>query len=215
MPSRLTIAFWLAGAALFQSCASGPAAVSLDEVARWFSGSYSNRKQAELLPQDFDEQRLTVVRVWEGRGDGPWLYARFETKDGRLLRHCVYRLRSDGDQRGLRVVLEVYDVPGDPGRFAGIAAHPEHFVSLRREDLTLVEPCSITLLKQQGAWVGGTQGRACAERPGAKYTTRIVRLFEDRFESWLRGFDARGEQVFGATAGAHVFDKTSGKIEGS
>jgi hypothetical protein len=36
---------------------------------------------------------------------------------------------------------------------------------------------------------------------------------ETTLESWDRGFDAGGEQVWGATAGGYVFEKLDGEPE--
>ncbi|MCA8969731.1 MAG: chromophore lyase CpcT/CpeT [Planctomycetes bacterium] len=201
METRVRVAVWAVWAASAAGCASSPGATSLDEVALWWCGSFSNRQQAELFPQDFEELELTVRELWPGRTDGPWLHLE-ERKKGRAhVREQIYRLRSMDEVGGSRVRVDVFTKP------AGTASLQE----LRPERLEPLPGCAMELLEQQSAWVGGTRGRACANSSGAAYTTTLMRLFENRFETWYRGFDARGEQVFGPTAGAYVFEKVTGR----
>lgn len=53
---------------------------------------------------------------------------------------------------------------------------------------------------------GATVGRACISTlAGAAYATSEVLVSEDRLVTWDRGFDAAGQQVWGATAGGYIF----------
>jgi len=44
---------------------------------------------------------------------------------------------------------------------------------------------------------------------GAAYATSEVRLTLARMESWDRGFDRPGTQVWGATEGPYIFERVS------
>ena len=58
--------------------------------------------------------------------------------------------------------------------------------------------------------MGGTRGEGCASNlRGAAYATSEVVIMPGRIESWDRGFDAEGHQVWGAEKGAYVFVRKS------
>jgi len=65
------------------------------------------------------------------------------------------------------------------------------------------------------AWIddhfeGGTREQECeSSLSGASYATSQVTIFEDRLESWDQGYNAAGQQVWGAVDGPYVFDRKS------
>lgn len=68
--------------------------------------------------------------------------------------------------------------------------------------------CHVVLSRKGDVFEGGTEGKDCASSMnGASYATSEVILHGERIESWDRGFDAADQQVWGATAGAYVFDR--------
>jgi hypothetical protein len=75
------------------------------------------------------------------------------------------------------------------------------------DSLLLREGCTVALERApDGAFVGGTVGTGCrSSLRGAAYATSEVRIDPDGIESWDRGFDPHGNQVWGATAGPYVF----------
>ena len=73
-------------------------------------------------------------------------------------------------------------------------------------DVSEREGCTVFLTWNGDEFVGSTRGEACSSNlGGASYATSEVILRADSLESWDRGFDANGLQVWGATAGAYVF----------
>lgn len=171
-------------------------------------GSFSTAAQAKALPNDFFDIRLEVRRIWPARTDGCWLYV--EQASARSLekpyRQRVYRLQEQGYSGA---TSEVYTLPGRALDWAGAWREPERFARMMPADLALRSGCTIHLKRQDGVWVGGTRGRGCeSSLRGAAYATSIVRVLENRVESWDRGFDRSGEQVWGSSAGAYVFERT-------
>ena len=76
--------------------------------------------------------------------------------------------------------------------------------------LLAVRPgCSVVLrYAGPGRMTGSTQGDGCASAlRGAAYATSEVTLTAGELESWDRGFDAKGNQVWGSTKGAYRFVK--------
>ena len=68
--------------------------------------------------------------------------------------------------------------------------------------------CTVWLEADENGYAGGTEGIECSSSlGGAAYATSEVRLSETKIESWDQGWDRDGNQVWGATSGAYVFDR--------
>ncbi len=196
-------------AAAITGCASRASAppardAAVDLVASFLTGTFDSADQAASDPSYFDV-RLVTVPLWTERTDGRWLYVEqaISSAADRPYRQRVYRVWRDQDS-----VLrsDVYTLP-EPGALAGAWRTPERLGALTPEMLTLRDGCSIVLEAVRfGEFVGQTLGSGCSSSlSGASYATSEVRLRPDRVESWDRGFDDSGEQVWGATDGAYVF----------
>ncbi len=185
---------------------AGP--TDLAQLTDWMTGTFSSAGQAQADPNNYRDIRLRMVRIWPDRAGGPWLYVEqaAAAAPDRPYRQRVYRLalRDDG-----ALESQVYELPGDPLRFAGWHVAPTLFDALSPTDLAKKEGCTVVLRRRgDGVFVGGTQGRACpSSLHGAAYTTSEVTISPDRIVSWDRGFDTDGRQVWGATAGGYVFVK--------
>jgi hypothetical protein len=177
-----------------------------EELVAWMTGWFSSAEQAALLPDDYFDIRLFMVPIWTDRTDGPWLYVEQAAASAlqRPYRQRVYHLVATED--GVR--SDVYELPGDPLVFAGDWRTPERFVALGPDELVPRTGCSIFLERTADGYRGSTvEGDCPSTLAGASYATSEVVISEDVLESWDRGFDAHGEQVWGATAGAYVFVK--------
>ena len=68
------------------------------------------------------------------------------------------------------------------------------------------EGCEVYLKWVDDHFEGSTLGEGCESTlGGASYATSEVYLGADLIESWDRGFDAAGVQVWGAEEGAYEF----------
>ncbi len=177
------------------------------EVARLLGGSFSSAAQAGEDPDYFDI-RLHVVPIWTERADGPWLYVEQAASRSldRPYRQRVYRVMP-GDAASVR--SRVYELPGDPLRFAGAWRAPRPLDRLTPSDLVPMEGCDVVLSRgEDGAWCGGTVGEGCAtEWGGAAYATSVVELEPGGMTSWDRGWSAEGVQVWGAVKGPYRFTR--------
>jgi hypothetical protein len=81
--------------------------------------------------------------------------------------------------------------------------------NLTSDSLYLKEGCAVVLRRVSAdAFEGGTVGKTCSsELRGAAYATSEVRLTPDVLVTWDRGYDAAGNQVWGATEGGYFFKK--------
>ncbi|MFI4855980.1 MAG: chromophore lyase CpcT/CpeT [Phycisphaerales bacterium JB065] len=180
----------------------------LDRLAADMTGSFSSAKQAENDPDYFDI-RLEMVEIWPDRdADAVWLYVEQATATAlnRPYRQRVYRLSAAGDNQ---FISAVYELPGDPLAFAGWWRTPERFEgTLSPDDLTELTGCAVTLEfdDSSNTFTGSTGIGTCQSTlRGAAYVVSEVTVYPDRLVTWDRGFDADGEQVWGATSGGYEF----------
>lgn len=179
---------------------------SLSVLRDSMTGSFSSAAQHQAEPDTFFDIRLEVVEIWLDRDDGPWLYVE-QAAASRLespYRQRIYHLQSHPDGT---LSSTVYELPGDPLRFAGAWREPQRFAALSPSDLEERIGCVITLRRQlDGRFVGSTSGKECRSTlRGATYATSEVEITENLLLSWDRGFDADDAQVWGATEGGYRF----------
>ena len=185
---------------------AGPPAADLDQLAAWMSGSFSSQDQAGADP-DYRDIRLHMAPIWKDRADGHWLYVEqaVASSADTPYRQRIYRVtaRPDGSFESA-----VFKLPGDPLKYAGAWNNPSMFAELKPSDLEPRTGCSIVLVKKDGAFEGSTAGKECpSDLRGAAYATSQVRIEASRMVSWDRGFDEKGEQVWGATKAGYEFKK--------
>ena len=194
----------LAAACTSPQAVESPKEAQLQELATWMTGSFSSSAQALADPENYFDIRLEMAPIWEDRADGPWLYIEqaAATALERPYRQRIYRLAIDG----ATIRSDVYTLPGDALAYAGAWQEPERFHAFTPAELDLRSGCSIYLTLQGNAYMGSTRGNGCSSfLADAAYATSIVSIGPDILESWDRGFDASGQQVWGAEKGAYLF----------
>jgi hypothetical protein len=161
----------------------------------WLSGPDS------VAPADTTPVVLRLVPIWAGRPGERWLYGEFSSPDGdsRPFRQRVYRIGEGGG----KITGIVYDLPGDPARFAGEWRKARPLETLSPADLVERTGCRMQFQKALLSWFeGATMGRECKPGvPGATYDVVTVMFGTDFLKYWERGFDGKGEQVTGSRAG--------------
>jgi hypothetical protein len=121
-------------------------------------------------------------------------------------RQRIYRLSA---APGLKVESVIYELPGNPLQWAGAWQQTERFNALDPALLQVRPGCSVVLAYQApDRMTGGTEGDGCMSAlRGAAYATSEVALTPGGMETWDRGFDSSGRQVWGATKGPYRFVK--------
>jgi hypothetical protein len=106
------------------------------------------------------------------------------------------------------VLVKSYDAP-NPGSYAGSWSDPSKMKNLKLEDLSEQQHCEVYLKKDEsGNYYGTTAGRECTSTTnGASYATVDVMIYPNMFLIWERGFDANGNQVWGATRESYKYTK--------
>ena len=102
----------------------------------------------------------------------------------------------------------VYLLP-DPAAAVGAWQDESLLSGLEPSDLELREGCTVYLERvSEGRFEGSTREDDCKSGlRGASYATSEVIVTVDGIESWDRGFDSQGEQVWGAEQGAYIFKR--------
>jgi len=173
-------------------------------VAAYLAGEFSSAAQAAGDP-DYRAVRLRMTPIWTQRRGEHWLYveqALASTPD-HPYRQRVYQLTWRDGVRSL-----VYTLPEAAARaLAGNASPATAMAAWAPQDLSARLGCDIVLRRDaSGRYTGATQGHDCAsELRGAAYATSSVSLTADELDSWDRGFDAQGTQVWGAEKGPYRF----------
>ncbi|MFH2051153.1 MAG: chromophore lyase CpcT/CpeT [bacterium] len=203
----LAAALLLATLAGCAATSAGRRSADLDVLVAWMTGSFSSGAQAEADPDNYYDIRLEMAPIWPGRTDGAWLYVEQAAASSldQPYRQRVYRVREV--EPGL-FASEVYELP-DPDAAVGAWRDPARLAGLTPDDLIPREGCTVYLRRQSdGSFTGGTRDRECGSSlRGATYATSEITLQGNRLESWDRGWDTAGVQVWGAEKGPYVFVK--------
>lgn len=196
---------WLLLLALpLTACQSQPDELSL--LTDWMTGSFSSAAQSAGDP-DYYDIRLHMVPIWPDVDGGPWLYVEqaSATRPGQPYRQRIYRLGRTAEG-GFASYVYTF---AQPERFAGAWRDPAALDALSPDELDLRDGCAVYLRHgRDGSFTGGTRETDCASSlRGATYATSEVVIRSDRIESWDRGFDAAGTQVWGAEKGPYLFSR--------
>lgn len=182
-------------------------AQGLEQLGHYLTGSFNSEAQSKADAEYFDI-RLHIAPIWTERADGPWLYVEQARADlmEKPYRQRVYRLSAlpDGEFKS-----DVYEMP-DPLGYAGAWKDQSKLKGLSPEKLQLKDGCAVVMRldRATGEFKGGTVGSGCPSTlRGATYATSEVTLTQDTLLSWDRGYNAVGEQVWGAKKGGYIFVK--------
>jgi hypothetical protein len=183
-----------------------PARSDLDLLAERLTGHFSSERQSVEQLGYFDIH-LHSVRIWPGRTDGIWIYVEqaMATALEKPYRQRIYMLVEEPNGTLASVV---YELP-EPAAFVGVWAEPARFAQLTPQQLYERVGCNVWLTKnERGEFVGSTIGTGCGSiLNGAAYATSEVVIDGNGMSTWDRGYNDKGEQVWGATEGPYRFDR--------
>ncbi len=176
---------------------------SLSQLATWMSGAFSSEQQS-IDDERYFHITLRTAAIWTEREDGPWLYVEQATasRPQQPYRQRVYHLTQEN---GL-FISTVYSLP-TPVQHVGAWQNPDSMDHIGPDDLQERTGCAVFLKpKDDASYRGATDADACqSSLRGASYATSEVTVTANAIDSWDRGFDAEGNQVWGAEAGAYLF----------
>lgn len=194
----------LLGLVLLMAAPAAAEDMNVATLAEWMTGSFSSAAQAEDDSNYFDI-RLEMVPVWTDRDDAHWLYVEQAVAGmaDKPYRQRVYRVRH---LEGNQYESAVFTLP-EPEKYVGVWQKEDPFDDLTPADLIPREGCTVYLTYMgDERFEGGTRGEGCLSTlRGAAYATSEVVIIPGRVESWDRGFDAEGNQIWGAENGPYIF----------
>ena len=195
--------------AMLSSCKTEPKQeapktdTELNELFAMMQGSFNSEAQAKA-DSTYYNISLHMYPIWKDQGN--WLYVEqaLNAMQDRPYRQRVYEVKRSSDST---IASYVYTLPND-SLWIGKWKTPEAFDALKQEDLSLRNGCEVVLMKKGDSFEGKTGNMSCeSSLRGASFATSVVNIGKDKIESWDRGFDAEGHQVWGAEKGGYVFDK--------
>ncbi|OAV42697.1 hypothetical protein A3850_015760 [Lewinella sp. 4G2] len=177
-----------------------PKLAALKEV---MTGSFSSATQAKMDETYYDID-LHMQPIWEDKGHYLYVEQAVASAPDEPYRQRVYQL----ERKGKKLLSKVYELP-DPAAVVGGHDNPALFADISPDDLVEREGCTVILKQQRdGTYRGSTKKNACkSSLRGASYATSRVTVSGSFINSWDQGFDADGNQVWGATEGGYMFLK--------
>lgn len=190
--------------------AARPAVATIDHAARLvrhLSGRFDSSAQSTADPDSYKPVQLDACVV-----EAPELGVHVLYIEQALIEQASapYRQRlyvvAAGPAEGA-VHSRVFELK-DPKAWVGLCSVPpgeRRFTAAQVEER---QGCRVELTLVGEAYRGGTVGQGCVSRlAGASYASSEVTVSTQTIESWDRGFDADGRQVWGAARGPYRFER--------
>jgi CpeT protein len=177
---------------------------TLHKLASYLSGSFSSAAQAEA-DSNFFHIQLHVARIWSNRANGIWLYVEQAAANSlsKPYRQRIYHLYKEGNF----YISAIYTIK-NPEEVIGAFKQPHLFDKLSMDNVELKSGCEVYLTYFGNRFEGQTGENTCpSDLRGASYTTSKVWLSENEMRSWDQGFNEKGLQVWGSTAGPYIFKR--------
>ncbi|HEX2618315.1 MAG TPA: chromophore lyase CpcT/CpeT [Flavobacteriales bacterium] len=179
--------------------------LTTESLAEFMIGSFSSADQAKR-DSNYANVEVEVVRIWAKDPKAVWLYLEeAEAADkGHPYRQQILRLTQVDDSVFQSTQYELDSMQ----LYVNAYKDPARFDKHKPEDARTIKGCVMTLLWNRGTFGGSTNGDNCMNRKsGAAYTTTEILIGLDSMLSWERGFDARGNQIWGSDLGGYEFMK--------
>lgn len=177
----------------------------IDELYHLMIGSFSSEEQAENDTTYFNIS-LHMYPIWENSGE-KWLYVEqaLASMQDKPYRQRIYKVEQIDDDK---FVSKVYSID-EEAKFIGKWKEPEFFNKYDESILIERKGCAVYLDKiDDNIYEGSTVSDDCVSNlRGASYATSIVEITKKGIESWDRGYNKEGEQVWGAEKGGYVFKR--------
>lgn len=177
----------------------------LNQLVELLHGNFSSEAQSKADTAYFNIS-LVMVPIWTNRTDGQWMYVEqaMASKLDKPYRQRVYHLLHVGANT---FTSDIYTIKNALS-YAGLQNDKTKLQKLSFDSLELKDGCTVTLIKNNDVYTGGTDGKSCpSDLRGAKYASTKITLKKGELVSWDQGFDANDKQVWGATKGGYIFIK--------
>ena len=178
----------------------------LRKLASTMAGEFNSNEQADL-DKAFFHIVLRMKPMWKDHPDGYWFYVEqaVTSSEDKPYRQRVYHLYIEDDTT---IVSKVYELK-NPNQYIGAWKEEEMLKKISSDSLIDRQGCAIYLQRiDKDIYKGSTPGKEClSSLRGAAYATSEVTIWPDRLISWDRGWNDKGQQVWGAEKGGYIFVK--------
>jgi hypothetical protein len=174
-------------------------------LLQWMTGEFSSAEQAAEDSAYFDIS-LKMTRIWPEKKTGAWIYVEqaLASTPNEPYRQRVYFVREMGDGQ---FSSDIYMIPEEE-KFIGAWKDVSKFAEMDQFDLKYKDGCAVFLNYDGFQYSGSTNEGTCKSTlRGASYATSEVKITNGVLESWDRGYDEEGNQVWGAEKGGYIFKK--------
>lgn len=177
----------------------------LQNLKKMMTGTFTSGAQAARDTNYYDIT-LHMYPIWENQSEiRLYVEQTVTAMPDKPYRQRIYRLEQT-DKTTFTSFVYTFE---DPKPFVGAWKDKSAFAAMRPSDVRLKEGCEVVLEKQSnGTFSGKTGAKSCpSSLRGAAYATSEVTVLPGKIVSWDQGWNAAGEQVWGATAGGYEFVK--------
>jgi uncharacterized protein (DUF1330 family) len=189
---------------LWSAAAAAAPSAALDEYVALQVGSFSSEAQAKQDAR-YDVVEWHIAEIWpDDRDDERWLYTEsWMAAAPTPYMQRITRLRAEPDGT---ISARRYTLP-EAARYVGGWKDPAKFAGLEASRLTELTGCDAVIVRAgAGRFEGTTVGNRCRNSyKGASYAVSRSALAAGEMENWDRGFNERGELVWGPAAGGYRF----------
>jgi hypothetical protein len=179
----------------------------LKELRNRMEGSFDTEEQSKTDPS-YARVNLNAREIdIKGLKNGYLVYVEQEmpSPTGSAYHQRVYHIFKHDKER---IAAKTYEL-NDPARFIGAWREADAFKKLTMDSLVDRQGCFIYITKDdRGNFVGSTSKQECTnDIQGAVYSTSELFVGPNMFIIWDRGWNAAGEQTWGAQKGGYRFRK--------
>jgi hypothetical protein len=176
-----------------------------ETLGNWMQGSYTSEEQSKN-DSDYYSISLNMIRIWENRTDGYWFYVEQAASES-IEKPYRQRISHLVQENGL-IKNIIFSLP-DERKFIGGYNNPELFNSLAPDSLEEKIGCEVIIKRQdKDTFTGSTVEDNCTNNlRGASYATSDFTITSTMLISLDRGYNDKGQQVWGAEKGGYIFKK--------
>ncbi|WP_204346277.1 chromophore lyase CpcT/CpeT [Psychroserpens algicola] len=176
----------------------------LPELFSLMQGSFNSEVQSQVDSTYFNIA-LHMYPIWEDKGNFLYVEQALNARQNKPYRQRIYEITLVNDSM---YSSAIYTIEHD-SLWIGKWKTPKAFDSLAMDKVTKKEGCEVILKRIEPNYFKGKTGdKTCASSLyGASYATSEVEILEDKIISWDRGFDDKGEHIWGAEKGGYIFNK--------
>ncbi|MFT3884299.1 MAG: chromophore lyase CpcT/CpeT [Flavobacteriales bacterium] len=177
--------------------------LTVDNLVEMMTGSFTSADQAKR-DTNYANVEVETVRIWPQETKGAWLYTEEADADDKAhpYRQHLLLLKQVNDTifQGFQYELDSMQL------YMGAYKDLTRFDKRAPADAHLLKGCTMTIIWNKGTFGGSTNGEDCLnKKDGANYVVMDMTIGIDGIVSWERGFDARGNQIWGSGIGGYEF----------